>query len=436
MRRTGASGLAVALLLASLATPAVAEEVNRIVLRVNDRIATLHDYEARRGERVRQLQQSEIPPEQRRELMADLGESVLREMYEELLLLSRADQLGVVASEEAVDAAFRDTVDSLGIQNEAELQAALASSGLSEKALRAQIRRGMVMQEVIGREIRPRVQLQEEEMRRYYRDNIDDFQAPERWSLEDAVVLESVGSPKMGEIAAEVRSRVLAGESLAEAARDFAELGQVTLIDLGWVGRGDLEPALEAVAFELAAGQVSEPIDARGGLHVVRVVDYEEVQAIPYPEAEQEIASRLQRNRFGNEMTTYLEELEEVSFVTAEPPQDAEGFRLDLGSEVLEDADELFEAASELAPAAQGAAGVVEETAAPDPEAAASESTVSEPPTDTLPEPAASDGGDDEAPAPVERQHDPDIPTDAPTRELPSDDGSPLSRRQRRGDSP
>src|SRR5690606_30348522 len=96
MRREGnrrAAGV-VAIVAALVAPVASAEEVNRIVLRVNGEIATLHDWIARRESRIEQITQAEgVPIAERRQLIAEAGRAAMKEIFEELLVLSRARQL-------------------------------------------------------------------------------------------------------------------------------------------------------------------------------------------------------------------------------------------------------------------------------------------------------------------------------------------------------
>ena len=84
----------------------LAADVNRIVLRVNDHIATLYDYQERYNNRLRSLQAAEMPESQKDELFSTLGETVFREMFDELLMLSRASHLRVEITEEMVDDAM------------------------------------------------------------------------------------------------------------------------------------------------------------------------------------------------------------------------------------------------------------------------------------------------------------------------------------------
>ncbi|HSL84103.1 MAG TPA: SurA N-terminal domain-containing protein, partial [Thermoanaerobaculia bacterium] len=141
VRRPAAGAFLLTLaLLAGAAAPAAADVVDRVVLRVNDKIATLLDYERRRAEMVSQVQTADVSDAQRAEAMAGLGNRLFRDMLEELLLLSRADQLRVHPSEDEVDRAVRRVRLDFGIATDDEFAAALATQGLSLAEFREQIR--------------------------------------------------------------------------------------------------------------------------------------------------------------------------------------------------------------------------------------------------------------------------------------------------------
>ena len=72
---------------------AVAADVNRVILRVNDRIVTYYDYQRRLSERLAALQEAEIDPQQKRRLLDSAAEDTMRELLDEQLLLSKADQV-------------------------------------------------------------------------------------------------------------------------------------------------------------------------------------------------------------------------------------------------------------------------------------------------------------------------------------------------------
>src|SRR5436190_7453623 len=87
-----AAVLAAAMLLT--ASAARATEFNRVILRVNDRIVTLFDFRERLFDRERAIRKAEIAPEDMLKALGAAPNAVLREMMDEILLLSRGDQLG------------------------------------------------------------------------------------------------------------------------------------------------------------------------------------------------------------------------------------------------------------------------------------------------------------------------------------------------------
>jgi peptidyl-prolyl cis-trans isomerase SurA len=323
------------MLLLILAPALRAEVLNRVVLRVNDRIATLYDYQQRRADMVREILRREQDPEERQRLISGAGEAVFADLFRELLLESRADQLGVEINDAQVDTAIGQLKESYNIKSDQDFQAALAQSGITEQQLRNQIRGSLRVQEVRGREVQSRVKVDEEDLRRYYRKNLEQFRQPEQVQLREVVVLEEGGAPAGDRpgIAAEIRSKVAAGTSLADAVKDYAAKGVTSnVIELGWVSPGDLDKNLETAAWKLPKGAVSDPVEARGGLHLVQVIDRRESRIPPFSEVSEAIQSREQDRVFREEVAKYMVELEKKSLIVANPPEEAAGFRRQLVS--------------------------------------------------------------------------------------------------------
>lgn len=306
-------------------------DVNRVVLQVNDHIATLHDYRTRYGERLRALQAAPIPEEERATRLAELGESVFREMFDELLLLSKASHEGTEVTDEMVTSAVDSMREANGLADEEAFEAALASSGMTRAMLRDQARRSLLLQQVTAREIQSRIDLEEEDLRRYYQSHLEQFAVPARRQLRSVVVLESSALDEgaraalAGEIADLLRS---GSDALAEELARRSAVGETTeLVDLGWVEQGDLAPAIEAAVWSLEPGSVSEPVAARGGLHVVEVVAAEAADVRPFVEVRDEV-EQLELLRLQQEaVTAMLTDLESASFIRIDPPPEAAGFR-------------------------------------------------------------------------------------------------------------
>jgi parvulin-like peptidyl-prolyl isomerase len=326
------------LLLAFLSIPSVlgAEVLNRVVLRVNDQIATLYDYELRRSNMARELlRQPDLEPDERTKLMAEIGELAYKDLYEELLIESRAQQLDIEVGDAQINQQIGQMKQNFGISSDEEFAAALAQSGMTEAQLRERLRRDLRAREVMGREVQSRIKLDEDDLRRIYQRDRDQFKQPEQVQLREIVVLEEGGLPTAEErqkLAAQIRQTVAGGKSLADAVAETSGKGQTSgVIEVGWVTPGDLDANLEAAVWKLAKGAVSEPVPGRGGLHVLQVVDRKEARIPAFAEVQEQIRQREQRLKMQDEIGLYMAELEKKSLIVTEPPPGAENFRRQLG---------------------------------------------------------------------------------------------------------
>jgi parvulin-like peptidyl-prolyl isomerase len=328
-RRAGRKA-GLALLLTAVLGATAGADVNRIVLRVNNEIATLWEFEQRRRSRIQEIQRADLAPERRQRLLADVGAQTMREMYEELLVLSRAEQLDIRISDREVASAVEQTKSRFGMESDEEFRAALAESGMSLDDLGDQMRRNLLIREVMGREVQQKIQLEEEDLRRYYRDHPDEFSRPRRLEVREVVIPDEAAASDEARdaLAAEVRSALLAGADGSERLAELADSGQATgVLELGWIARGDLEEALERGIWELEPGAVSQPIAARAGRHVIEVLAEEQARLLPFIDVQEEIGNKLRAGRYETEMANFLAELEDNSYVVQNLPPEAAGFR-------------------------------------------------------------------------------------------------------------
>lgn len=320
--------------------PARADVVDRVVLRVNDRIATLLDYERRRAEAISQLSAMDVDEETRQERMANLGNRLFRDMFEELLMLSRADQLRIQPTEEEVDRAVRSVRQSFGIESEDEFAAALSAQGMSLAEFREQVRDQLRMRQVVAREVTSQIELEEDDLRRIYRADRERFRTPTRYRVREFIVLEAEdpGAGEIREVAEGIHDELEAGRAFDELARVYAERGTTSdLVELGWVTAGELDPTLEEAISELEPGEFTEPVPARGGLHILQLMEREESRVLPFSEVAEQLEARERQRLVGERLEDYMRGLEEAAYVRAEPPPEAAGFRTVAGSRGAQD---------------------------------------------------------------------------------------------------
>lgn len=366
-RRAIATSLVAASLVVLLAAAgpvaAEAEDLNRVVLRVNDEIATLYEFERRKSaELTRILGNPGLSSNDRQAALDAVGKEVMQGMFSELLLLSFADQKGVRIRDAEVDEALETMKQQQGITSRAELEEALSTYGMSYDDLWENTRRDLLWNQVVGREVNSRIEIGDEELRAYYRNNREQFQLPERRQVKEILVLESSGLDEaaLQQKAEEVRARLVAGEDLESVAQEGKDAGLTSgVIDLDWLETGELAEDLENAAWGLAVGEYSAPVKGLGGLHILHLTDLEEAALRPFKEVQELIMRRERSQRFAKELRTFIKEIEQQAYIVENLPPEAVGYR-NLVEDFQGDDDlEIFRA-----PVIEDAAGVEDDGAA------------------------------------------------------------------------
>ena len=105
-------------------------------------------------------------------------------------------------------------------------------------------------------------------------------------------------------------ARARAGEDFAALARELSTAASRDAGgDLGVLHRGEMNAAVEAVAFALPEGGVSEPIPTEGGYRIIRVTEKKEGSVASFDEVKAEIVKRLSQERATLAYDAYLEGL-------------------------------------------------------------------------------------------------------------------------------
>lgn len=120
------------------------------------------------------------------------------------------------------------------------------------------------------------VEVTDREIQSYYREHEEDFQVPAQGqvryvALTKAPLQEDTASARTR--AQEIRREILEGADFAEVARRESadEASAARGGDLGTVGRGQMVPAFDSVAFSIPVNQISEPVKTAFGFHIIQV---------------------------------------------------------------------------------------------------------------------------------------------------------------------
>jgi peptidyl-prolyl cis-trans isomerase SurA len=223
-------------------------------------------------------QQAQMPPEQRAPLppLSVIERQVLDQLIVRRVQLQRASRLGITASDEMLNQAIARVADRLGLSFD-QFPAALAAEGIDYAAYRQETREELIIEQLEQGEVISRISITPREMEQC----LIRLEAAESGGFDYLVSHILIGlssSADQTEIsdararAQEVIARIEAGEDFAQLALTFSD-GQTALDggSLGWRQGAQLPTLFADRVIRMQPGQVSEPIQAASGFHIVKL---------------------------------------------------------------------------------------------------------------------------------------------------------------------
>lgn len=293
------------LTMAVVASGADRVSLEAILIRVNDRIVTVSEFE----DRLRQeLSQIPSPPSGQADLEKFRDELVVN-LVNEMVLLERADEKGIVPDEGAIDQAVAGLREENNLQDQALYEAALEESGMTEETLRDRYRRSFMVQRAAQGEIRP-TEITQEELKMVYEQNKENYAVPAKVELQQMIFPVAAD----GSDTESVGKRVFAMLERIEGGADLqaeATLAGVELQELGAIPVQDLRPELVETLKPLGDGDFSEPVVTAAGVQVLRLVRRIPEGYRPFEEVEGEIRRRESEKLFYEQRSGFIERLKE-----------------------------------------------------------------------------------------------------------------------------
>lgn len=276
--------LALGLLSAPL--PSVAQRLDGIAAVVNDEVVLQSDVEE---QLYLFLMRTQGQPDSA--TVDTLRRQILDQLIDEKLIVAEAERQGITVPdpevEAQVDKAIEDARKRLG--SEAAFQEQLRRENTTEAQLRQkyqrEVRRQMLAQRLVQRQL-PQQPVSPAEAEAFFKANPEKFPmvpAEVRVAvIQIPVEADSATRAAARQKALAAKRRVEAGEKFARVAQEVSEDASTAQSggDLGFFGRGELDPAFEQVAFTLPIGRVSDPVETPFGWHLIEVIEHDSLNTV------------------------------------------------------------------------------------------------------------------------------------------------------------
>ena len=253
-----------------MTTPVDAVE-NRVGIAavVNDDVVTFSDVR----NRVK-LYAAGAPQAPSKSELAQMEQQVLNKLIDEKLQLQEAKSLGIVVTEQQIEAGFSDIANQNGI-DAAEFRRRLQSSGVKISSLQDQIRAELAWAQVVRRKLRPQVNISETEIdiemdTRSKQAGAARYLVAEIFLPVDA----DTNDKRVADDAQKMVEQIRKGARFSELARNFSQSpGASTGGDIGWVQEGQIDAALFTALTRMQPGQLSSPVRTDKGYHILFLRD-------------------------------------------------------------------------------------------------------------------------------------------------------------------
>ena len=324
--------------LAQTAHPAAPESpyggttVAEIIARVNDRIITRADYDRAMKELDDEAHQKGASMQE----ISDAHKDLLRNLIDQQLWISKAKDLGING-----ETALIKKLDEIRKQNNLEtmedLEKAAKEQGVSFEDFKANIRNGIITQEVMRQEVGRKASFTPGEAQRYFEQHKQEYVQPESVTLSEILISTGTAAPSVvdqGKVQPEDPEKLAAAKAKADdieaklhAGGDFTQLARsfsdgptaATGGDLGQFQRNKLAKVIEDKTFALKSGEYTEPIRTKQGYIILKVVQHIPGGVPAYKDVAGEVEENFFMARMEPAMRDYLTTMREQAYIDIKP---------------------------------------------------------------------------------------------------------------------
>lgn len=247
----------------------------------------------------------QTPPTPEEEVaLKNLKKALLDQLIEKRLILTEAHKMGITVSDDELEEAL------------ASIQRSYPQGGFDEvvrdeAALRQwkeRLHQRLLIEKVINRVSQVTFAIDENTLRKYYKEHRSEFMIPEQVRVRQIVTKDRPDAERL-------LSKIKQGKSFDELAKRYsiapeAEMGG----DLGFFGRGDMPEEFDVV-FSLQAGETSDIVKSPYGYHLFQVVAKRGQSESNFAEVKDQIRKIIVREEEDNIFQDWLKKVKKKAHI-------------------------------------------------------------------------------------------------------------------------
>jgi peptidyl-prolyl cis-trans isomerase SurA len=302
------------LLMLSVASDA-AVLLDRVVAVVNKEVITWSElYKMMENEAADQVRA--LKEEERLKIFKDSEAAFLEKLIDIKLQIHEARRLGLDVTTEEVTEAVENIKKKYSLTDNA-LEESLKKEGLSFEEYKKRLSEQIVISKVVSQQIRNKVVVSEEEVKKYMEANKESFTDGETFKIKQIFL----GRPKddadikvIEDRASIIIQRLKAGEDFSLLAEEYSEDPSGKLGgDLGFIKKSQMAKEFIDALNSMKVGEFSNPFWTEKGLHIIKLE--EKVAEQSTDEARESVLKQLTESQFSERYKSWIKGLREKAYI-------------------------------------------------------------------------------------------------------------------------
>jgi len=185
--------------------------------------------------------------------------------------------------------------------------------------VKQEVRRGLGYQKFMKTQWVGKINVKEEDAKKYYDENPKQFETPEQVRASHILIKPDTADPNTDPNQAKASAKAKIQDLLKQVKEgaDFAEVAKANSAcpsaaqggDLNFFPRGRMAAPFEEAAFELETGQLSDIVETSFGYHIIKVTDRKDTSLISFEQAKDKIINKLAQKKQSGFTKKYIESL-------------------------------------------------------------------------------------------------------------------------------
>jgi peptidyl-prolyl cis-trans isomerase SurA len=293
--------------------------VERIIARINNKIITQRQYDKERANLHATLAQQFSGAKLEEEFNAK-SKDLLRDMIDQDLLVQKAadDDINV---ETDIIKRLDEIRQQYNLPSLEALQQAVESEGINWEDFKDQIRRQLLTQQVISREVGGRIIITQADARKFFEAHQSEFDSPPGVHLAEILISTEKHSPAEAEkLANKAMSELKGGARFADVAKELSDAPDAKEGgDIGFFKTGTIATEIAKAVANVDVGEVSNIVKTQYGYMIFKVLEKRVGQKPTFEQVSNQVMNVMYDQRIRGDMRPFLTKLRNESSIRLAP---------------------------------------------------------------------------------------------------------------------